>query len=512
MSDGQVDVLDLVSISKTFPGQRALAGVDFRVREGEVHALLGHNGSGKSTLIKIMSGFHLPDDGPAAAGTPRYAVAGHPVRFGDAVGVRRAGVRFIHQDIGLVEGLTVLENLRLGTGTYQASTLGPVRWRTERSAAVKRLTDLGLDDIDPGADVSALTAVQRTEVAIARALDDEASIRLLVLDEATAALPAEQVDHLFALVRRLAARGVGIVYVTHRLEEVLALAARVTVLRDGAIVHQAPVADQTRGSLARIIAGSEIAEATPGAAAAEAGAPVLELDGVHGGRELRGATLTLHAGEVLGVAGLEGSGVHEVVRLLEGSVPLTAGEVRVDGVRARRFGARALRRHGVAVLPGERRQKTIPTMTVRENLTISDLAPFWVHGRLRKRAEVRAARSDIARFSIVPAEPERPIELLSGGNAQKVFVARLVRTSPRVLVLEEPTHGVDVGGSADILRFVSQVAEESGTSVLLCSSDTDDLAAACHRVVVLRDGVVTDQLRGEEITRERIVELCYAQS
>jgi ribose transport system ATP-binding protein len=512
VSDGQVDVLDLVSISKTFPGQRALVEVDFRVREGEVHALLGHNGSGKSTLIKIMSGFHLPDDGSAARPVT-YTVAGQPVRFGDPVGVRRAGVRFIHQDIGLVEGLTVLENLRLGTGTYQAATLGPIHWRGERAAAAQRLASLGIDHIDPYSDVSALTAVQRTEVAIARALDDEAAIRLLVLDEATAALPAEQVEHLFGLVRRLAARGVGIVYVTHRLEEVLALADRVTVLRDGAIVHAGAVAEQTRGSLARIIAGTDIAAARPpSAASVQASDPVLELTGVYGGRELRGASLTLYAGEVLGVAGLEGSGVHELVRLLEGSVPLTAGEVRIGGVPTRRFGARALRRHGVAVLPGEKRLKWIPTMSVRENLTISDLAPFWVHGFLRRRAEVRAARDDIDRFGIRPTDPERPIELLSGGNAQKVFVARLVRTSPRVLVLEEPTHGVDVGGSADIVRFVSEVAEQTGTSVLLCSSDTDDLAAACHRVVVLRDGAVTDQLRGEEISRERIVELCYAQS
>lgn len=508
MSDGQVDVLDMVSISKTFPGQRALVDVGFRVRAGEVHALLGHNGSGKSTLIKIMSGFHLPDDGPTT-----YAVAGQPVRFGDPVGVRRAGVRFIHQDIGLVEGLTVLENLRLGTGTYEAATLGPIRWRGERTAAARRLADLGLDDIDPEADIGLLSAVQRTEVAIARALDDEGAIRVLVLDEATAALPSEQVDLLFGLVRRLAARGVGVVYVTHRLEEVLALADRVTVLRDGSIVHQGLVAEQTRASLARVIAGTDVTPATPPSAeTVQKSEPVLELVDVHGGRELRGVSLTLHTGEVLGVAGLEGSGVHEIVRLLEGTVPLTRGEVRVAGVPTGRFGARALRKLGVGVLPGERRLKTIPTMTVRENLTISDLAPFWIHGFLRRRAEVKSARADIARFGVVPAEPERLIELLSGGNAQKVFVARLVRTEPRVLVLEEPTHGVDVGGSADILRFVTQVAETSGISVLLCSSDTDDLAAACHRVVVLRDGAVTDQLRGEEISRERIVELCYAQS
>ncbi|RNL61305.1 sugar ABC transporter ATP-binding protein [Nocardioides marmoriginsengisoli] len=502
-----MNTLELAAVTKSFPGQRALDNVDFTVAKGEIHALLGHNGSGKSTLIKIMSGFYLPDGGPAS-----YSVAGHSMKFGDGVGVGRAGVRFIHQDIGLLDDLTVLENLRLGSGTYDAGLLGRIRWGSERAAAVARLNDLGLDHIDPDAVVGRLSAVERTEVAIARALDVESAISVLVLDEATAALPSGQVEHLFALVRRLVARGVGVVYVTHRLEEVLAIADRVTVLRDGEVVLRSQVADLTQQSLARVIAGMDVGPVRDDdRAPREPGAdPVLEFRDVHVGSELRGATFAVHPGEIVGVAGLSGSGVHEIVRLLEGSQGLGSGEVLLGGTPVRKFGARALRRHRAAVLPGERTRKRIVGMSVAENLTIGDLTPFWRGGFFRHRAERREATEAIRRFSILPGDPDQAIELLSGGNAQKVYVARWLRTNPQVLILEEPTHGVDVGGSADILRFVSEVAADHGVAVLLCSSDTDDLEATCDRVVILRDGVVAEQLTDREITRERIVELCYA--
>ncbi len=503
-----MNALELAAVTKSFPGQRALDDIDFTVAEGEIHALLGHNGSGKSTLIKIMSGFYLPDGGP----TTSYSVAGQPMKFGDGVGVSRAGVRFIHQDIGLLDDLTVLENLRLGSGTYQAGLLGRIKWRGERAAAVARLTDLGLDHIDPDAIVGRLSAVERTEVAIARALDVESAIRVLVLDEATAALPSEQVEHLFALVRKLVARGVGVVYVTHRLEEVLAIADRVTVLRDGEVVLKSQVADLTQQSLARVIAGMDVGPVRneERLAPERVTAPVLEFRQVHVGTELQGATFSVHPGEIVGVAGLTGSGVHEIVRLLEGSEALISGEVRLGGTPLRTFGARALRKHRAAVLPGERSRKRITGMSVAENLTIGDLAPFWRRGLFRHRAERREATAAIDRFSILPGDPDQAIELLSGGNAQKVYVARWLRTGPKVLILEEPTHGVDVGGSADILRFISEAAAAHGVAVLLCSSDTDDLEATCDRVVILRAGVVAEQLTDREITRERIVELCYA--
>lgn len=221
-------------------------------------------------------------------------------------------------------------------------------------------------------------------------------------------------------------------------------------------------------------------------------------------------SLRVGEGEVLGVAGLAGSGVHELVRMLEGQAPLHSGTVRVEGRAVRQLGVRPLRRAGVAVLPGDRDHKRIVGMTLAENLTIADLRPYWRGGRYRFAAERSDAKALVGRYGIRPGNVEQKIELLSGGNAQKVFVARLLRTAPKVMVLEEPTHGVDVGGSAEILRFVIDAARESGTAVVLCSSDTDDLASVCDRVVVLREGRAADELRNEEITRERIVRLCYA--
>ncbi len=507
--DEDVPALELRGISKTFPGQRALVEVDFDVARGEIHALLGHNGSGKSTLIKVVSGFHQPD-----AGEAEYRVDGRPMRFGDPVAVSRAGVRFIHQDIGLVDGLTVLENLRLGVGTYRSAALGRISWARERRLARERLADLGLHHIDPEAPVSRLSAVMRTEVAVARAMDDPEAIRVLVLDEASAALPEGQVQHLFRLVRTLAAQGVGVVYVTHRLEEVTQLADRVTILRDGHVVLRERVSEVTRDQLARVIAGAvlEPVRRDGQVATTTTGDDVLTFEDVVAGREIDGVSFSVREGEVLGVAGLAGSGVHELVRLLQGEAVLRSGRISVGRAPIERPGVRELSRHRVAVLPGERRRKRIDGMTVAENLTISDLRPFWRRGRFSRRRERAEAVALVRRYQVRPPEVDRSIELLSGGNAQKVYVARLLRTSPRVLVLEEPTHGVDVGGTAEVLRFVLDAARTSGTAVLLCSSDTDDLASTCDRVLVLRQGRVAEELTDKEITRERIVELCYAGS
>ncbi|RDI30287.1 monosaccharide ABC transporter ATP-binding protein (CUT2 family) [Rhodococcus sp. AG1013] len=500
--------LEMAAITKTYPGQRALDNVDFAVAAGEIHALLGHNGSGKSTLIKVMSGYHLPDSGAGG-----YSVAGKPIRFGDVAGIRNAGMRFIHQDIGMVEGLTVLENLRLGVGNYDARRLGRIKWRRERELARRSLEELDLGHIDLDAPLSDLTAVERTEVAVARALGDQSSVTVLILDEATAAMPSEQVGNLFRLVRRLVERGVGVVYVTHRLEEVLEIADQVTVLRDGKVALRSRVADLTGAELARVIAGTELTPVrSPRNEGRVRGDTRLEFVDVVAGRELKGASFCVRAGEVVGIAGLTGSGVHEVVRLLQGGARVVSGEVRVEGRPVGRFGTRPMREHGVAVLPGERRLKAIFTMSVAENMTISRLRPLWRRGILSRRAERTEVLAGIDRFGIRPGDPDRPIELLSGGNAQKVFVLRWLRIDPRVLVLEEPTHGVDVGGSAEILRVVSESAARDGIAVLLCSSDTDDLAAACDRVLVFRDGSVQAELQEEEITRERIVGLCYAPS
>ena len=499
-------LLELHSISKTFPGQRALSGVGLEVGAGEVHALVGHNGSGKSTLIKVLSGFHSPDPGSGPA-----TLDGRELRFGDPDGVQAAGIRFIHQDLGLADGLSILDNLKLGSGLYRTAPGWRIRWREERDDARRRLAELGLDHLDPDDDVDRLGAVERTEVAIARALQDSDAVRVLVLDEPTAALPDEEVGRLFALVRRLVARGVGVIYVSHRLEEVFDLADRVTVLREGTVVHSSPVAEIDRRTLARLIAGGEIA-APQRAKAREEGAgegELLAFDAVFTDTELRGASFAVRAGEVVGLAGLSGSGVHDVPRTLLGNAGVSAGEIRVGGAAVRTLGPTEIADLGVAVVPAGNHRKRIAGLSVRENLTISDLSPFWAGGRFRHRGERAEARTLLDRFGILPREPERPIELLSGGNQQKVYVARLLRTKPRVLVMEEPTQGVDVGGSADILRFIGDAAKESGVAVVLCSSDLEDLVGVCHRVLAFRGGRVAAELVGEAATREAIVEECY---
>ncbi len=501
-----MSLLELHSISKTFPGQRALSGVDLEVAAGEVHALVGHNGSGKSTLIKVLSGFHTPDPGSGPA-----TVDGRELRFGDPEGVHDAGIRFIHQDLGLADGLSVLDNLKLGSGLYRTAPGWRIRWRAERADARRRLAALGLDHLDPDDDVERLGAIERTEVAIARALQDEDEVRVLVLDEPTAALPDKEVGRLFALVRRLVAGGVGVVYVSHRLEEVFDLADRVTVLREGVVVHASPVSEIDQRTLARLIAGGEIVAPvrTAVAAGAAAGDELLCFDEVWTDDELRGADLTVRAGEVVGVAGLSGSGVHDLPRTLLGGSTLTAGEIRVGGAPVGVLGPTAIAGLGVAVVPAGNHRKRIAGLSVRENLTISDLGPFWSGAYFHHRAERAEARELLDRFGILPPEPERPIELLSGGNQQKVYVARLLRTRPRLLVLEEPTQGVDVGGSADILRFIVEAAREHGVGVLLCSSDLEDLAGVCQRVLAFRAGRVAAELVGAAATREAIVEECY---
>jgi ribose transport system ATP-binding protein len=493
-------------LSKTFSGQRVLRDVSLTVEAGEVHALLGHNGSGKSTFIKLVAGFHHPD-----AGSGPVTVGGDTVRPGDPDSARRAGLRFIHQELGLVDNLTVLENLRLGTSTYDVAPGWRIRWSRERRAAAALLGGLGLD-IPPDAVLRHLSPIQRTGVAIARAVQDEDAARVIVFDEPTAALPNVEVERLFELIRRVSATGVAVLYVTHRLEEVFDIGHRVTVLRDGAVVGSGTTSDFPRARLVELIVGGERREdagtAATAAVAHDAAAPQrLTLRGVSGG-ELVDATLAVHSGEVLGVAGLAGSGVHDLPNLLLGVVPLRSGEVRVgDHVLRHPTPSRSLDA-GLAVLPSARWLKALPTMSVRENITLSTLHTFWHGGVFHHRQEKAYALQLLLRYGVRPPDTERRLATFSGGNQQKVCVARLLQQRPSVLVLDEPTQGVDVGGSAEIIGLLQEAAR-NGLGVMLCSSDLNDLALACDRVVVLRDGVVAAELVGSSITRERITEESY---
>jgi len=514
--------LELHDIRKTFPGQVALKGVDLVVEPGEVHALVGHNGSGKSTLIKVLAGFHAPDPG-----TGSCVIAGTPVRLGDTDAVRRLGVRFIHQGLGLLDDLTVLENLRLGPGLYQTAPGWRIRWRRERARVRQALERVGMAEVSADEYVRNLTAVQKTGVAICRALYGEDNASVFVFDEPTATLPDDEVERLFTIIRQLAARGMGVVYVSHRLEEIYSVADQVTVLREGEVIAFGPVATIPRDRLVALITGTaggddQGSEPDPGlppqvrpaassrsAAREQNGSAALELSEVVS-KECAGLSFAIRAGEVLGLAGLAGSGVHDVPALLLGQSTLRSGSIRRLGAEVHGLNPRQLRQLGVAVLPAAIDQKAITSMSVRENVTLCSLGPYYRNGLLRHRAEFADVVDDLHRFEVRPARPDMPLASLSGGNRQKVCVAKWLRTSPQVLVLDEPTQGVDVGGKEEILKILKDAAHQQDVAIVVCSSDLDDLEGLCDRVLVVRRGRVTDELTGREIVREEILRRSYA--
>jgi ribose transport system ATP-binding protein len=479
-------LMSVADVSKTFVSTLALDRVSFDVGAGEVHALIGHNGSGKSTLVKVLAGFHKPDSGSGP-----FAVESRHIPYGDPEAVHRAGLRFIHQELGLLDDLTLLENLRLGD-SYLTGRGWRVRWGAERRRAAAALAIVGLD-LDPDIKVAELTPIERTQIAVARAMQDEAAVRVVLLDEPTATLPSSEVTKLFELIRRMTARGVGIVYVSHRLEEIETIADRVTVLREGRVV------------------GAGAGEAVPAAAreATRSGdeADLLDFQAVTAG-ELREAEFTIRTGEIVGVAGLAGSGVHDIPGVLLGRVPIDSGHVVVAGRVVDDPDPSKLRPLGAAVLPSPRNLKGIPELTIRENLTLADLRPLTRGWNLDLRRERREVAEIVDRFDVKPREPEKPLAELSGGNQQKVAVAKWLRIEPDLLVLDEPTQGVDVGAKAEILDLVAKAAAD-GLAVVLCSSDLDDLEAVCSRVLVIRGGHVAAELTGERINRKTITEECY---
>jgi ribose transport system ATP-binding protein len=493
--------LRIGNLSKTFPGQRALDAVDLEIAPGEIHALVGQNGSGKSTIVKILAGYHTPDRGAVAE------VTDVSFELGSAPAAAAAGLRFVHQDLGLVESMTVSDNFRM---SRRLRALTPLRRSDDRRDAVLALGALGYE-IDPTRTIAELAESERTAVGVARALDgagEDGRFPLLVLDEATAALPGPEVDRLFGALRRVAATGTAVLFISHYLDEVLTIADRVTVLRDGRRVATEASAALTHESLANLMLGRELVAEAAAHTRLEANdgddQPVLSARGV-GGAELAPINLDVRRGEVVGIAGLTGSGRDELASLLSGR-RLRVGEVVVDGATIPAFNPRAAIDAGLCAVPADRANDALfRANTLRENLTIGDLDPFWSGGRLRKRAEKLDAKVWIDELDVRPPRSETIIGELSGGNQQKVVMARWFRCTPRVLVLDEPTQGVDVGSKADIHRLID-LASTQGTATVVCSSDSAELERLCSRVIVLQRGVVIAELRGAEITSERIEE------
>ena len=488
-------LLTVKGLSKTFPGLRALDEVDFSVDSGEIVALVGQNGSGKSTLVKVLTGIHEPDPGARID----VGAQGSAARAGHASG----SVHVIHQDLGLIPQLNTVENLDL-VRRHGARSLAPIAGRDEAEHA-RRLLEQFDAAFDVRAPIAALTPAERTIVAIARAFDGWDSPRgLLILDEPTAALHSDEAGRLFTAIRHAAARGAGVIFVSHRLDEVMDLADRVVVLRDGRVVADTAIALLDHAQLVRLIVGSALAESTP-RSRGDSGDGALSVRALAGGLVQR-LDLDVRAGEVVGVAGILGSGREHVAPLLFGAQRRTAGSVAVQGHALPPGDPRASIGARVAYVPADRHADgAVMPMVVRENLTLPDLHRLRRRfGRLDRSAERREVDGWVERVALRPAEPERPLELFSGGNQQKVVLAKWLRNDPRVLVLDEPTQGVDVGAKAAIYELVHDAAAR-GAAVLMASSDTAELASVCDRVVVMRDGRAAADVRGADLTEERLV-------
>jgi ribose transport system ATP-binding protein len=494
--------LEAAHLSKSFGGVRVLSDVSLSVKAGEIHGLVGSNGSGKSTLIKILSGFHAPDPG----GTLKVRGEDVPLPV-PPDRATRVGLSFVHQDLGLIPQLSVLENLRVGRFTSHPGWR--ISWREERAtvrAALKRF-DL---NVSPETKVQRLSSIERVLLAVVRAFSDLAHAPggVLLLDEPTAYLPRDGVDRLFTAVRRAAQEGAGVVFVSHRLEEIGMLTNSVSVLRDGHLVGTADTASLTESDLVEMIVGSKITTAT--FEPTTEGEVLLKTHAVSG-RVAQDVTLDLHRGEVLGLTGLMGMGHEEVPYLLFGAEPAT-GELELDGTKMpiTEMSPRRAMGSGVALLPGDRQVASgAGTLSVRENVTLPTLERFFVGGLLRPQRERARVLEVLRQYDVRPVAPARKLETLSGGNQQKALVAKWLERKPTIFLMHEPVQGVDVSAREEIARVIAGIAAEGG-SVLLSSCEYEDLARICGRVLVFRHGRVTSELTGTALTKERIIERCYA--
>jgi ribose transport system ATP-binding protein len=492
-------------LSKTFGRNRALRDLSLSIAAGEIHGLVGQNGSGKSTFAKLLSGFHTPDPGGA------MLVDGVPLRLPTrAAELRDRGVAVVHQDLGLVDRCTVVENLRIGA--FSANRLSrAIRWPHERELARATLAELG-HDIDPRARVGDLSAADRATVAIARALQHQAPGHGLVMfDESTRALPRASLDHFYALVRRIAVRGGSVLLVSHHLDEVLALADRVTVLRDGAVTGSSIATDElTEGKLIGLMLGHSLRQQPrTERARVTASAPGIRAQGVSG-RLVRDLDLNIGAGEVVGVTGLVGSGYEELPYLLAGAARASAGTLTIGDNRIELVGAspRDLLAAGLALVPERRDEHGLAlSLSVLKNVTLPQIGTGRSKAWIGSAWELQEARWVVDQLGVRPADPQHRVGDLSGGNQQKVLLGKWLRTAPTFLLLHEPTQGVDVGAHDDLITAVRQAANE-GSAVLVAGLDPAELVALCDRVVVLREGRAAAELT-PPITADEIVVAVY---
>ncbi|MFJ2768699.1 sugar ABC transporter ATP-binding protein [Streptomyces sp. NPDC087300] len=495
-------LLTMSGITKSFPGVRALDGVDLQVLAGEVHCLLGQNGAGKSTLIKVLAGVHQPDDG-------EIAWRGERTTLRSPIAAMRRGIATIYQELDLVEGLSVAENVYLGHEPTSAGFV--VRGRAARASTAALLKRLGHGEIDPGRLVGDFSAAQQQIVSMARALSHE--VRLIVMDEPSAALDPDEVDNLFRIVTDLTADGVAVVYISHRLEEIRRIGDRVTVLKDGrAVAGGLPAKSTPTKDVVAMMTGRNVEYVFPerpvrDAAQQDSPEPVLNVRGLARDGEFAALDLDLRPGEIVGLAGLVGSGRSEILETIYGARKPSAGQVAVEGRVLRPGSVRAAVRAGLGLAPEERKAQALLMLeSVTRNVSVSSMSRFSRGGWLDRGEERAAAHAATRELSLRPDDPSVPVRTLSGGNQQKAVLARWLLRGCRVLLLDEPTRGVDVGARAELYAVIRRLADE-GLAVLMVSSEVPEVLGLADRVLVLREGRVVHTAPARDLDEHRVLDL-----
>jgi rhamnose transport system ATP-binding protein len=485
-------IVAVEAISKSFAGSKVLNHVNFDLKPGEVHALLGENGAGKSTLIKILAGLHRPEEG-------RILVRGQPVNFNTPRDAHLAGIATVHQELLLFPELTVAENVFLGQAPR--SKWGMLDWVGMRRRARELLDSLDSHDLDIDVRVATLSVANRQRVEIARALAQDA--RVVIMDEPTAALAEADVQRLMDIVRRLQAQGVGIVYVSHKLPEIFALANRVTVLRDGNHVATRPIADVTESSLVSMMVGRPLDRLYP-PKIGQSGDVALELRNVSYRSKIHDISFTLRYGEILGIAGLVGSGRTETALTIFGVTPATSGEIQLGGKTVKIPSPEAARDLGIAYVPEDRGQQgLIRSQTIAENIALANLKRLMRGWFVDSGKVLNEAKNAMTRFGVKARGPQQIVRELSGGNQQKVVLGKWLAGTPKILIVDEPTRGIDVGAKAEIHLLMRKLASE-GMAILMISSELPEVLGMSDRVLVMNGGRILASFAEGEVSAEAV--------
>ena len=490
-----VPLFELRGISKEFPGVKALDDVSFEIRAGEVHMLVGENGAGKSTLMKILCGAYHADRGS-------FFHNGEPVTIHDAGAARKFGIAVIFQDFTLVPYLDIAQNIFLGR-EFPGRLPGLIDRRRIHAEATSVLDMIGFD-IDPGVPVHSLGVAQQQMVEIAKALSQDA--RILVMDEPTAALSDRETELLFAMIARLKAKGVAIIYISHRLSEVFALGDRITVLRDGHKIADLLPAETTPDQLVTLMVGRPVDTTYTRPSRPTPGAVALEVKNLSGPSGFSDVNLTVRAGEIVGLCGLVGSGRTEVARAIYGADRVTSGEIRLFGERIGGSVEDSTRR-GMALIPENRKTQGLAlARSVGDNIVLAGLRKLFPSGIFIPRRAAKAARAIIQKLRIATPSPRRAVATLSGGNQQKVVIGKWLHAEAQVFIFDEPTRGIDVGAKAEIFRLLDGLVH-NGTAILMISSEQIEIVHICDRAYVMRSGRVVGELPHSELTEANIVRL-----